>query len=280
MAVISKTAATDIPPELLKVPPFPAVAAKVLTLLSNATVDISKVAEVVGSDPTLTAHVLKAVNSYEYGLKSYVTDMRQAIGLLGLDRTRQIVVTTAVGAYLKRVMTAEVLRCWHHSIATAVLAEALADCYGTFADIAFVAGIMHDLGRLGLLVAHPQEYQRLVRDAEEHHLNLLELEEHKFGLNHAEAGRLLTEHWRLPQEFWVINGRHHDTLEGTEVDLLRIVHVACRMADVLGFGMIPPRPNFHPNTALKELRMPPALTLQNTAEELSVLIENRISTAT
>src|ERR1700680_3297053 len=151
------SSSTVLPAGLAKVPPFPALAARLLALLANPVPDIAKVAELISGDPALTAQVLKFVNSYEFALKSHVTSIPHAVGLLGSDRIRTITTTTATATYIKRLMTADMLRCWHHSIATAVVAEEIARSCRAFGNIAFAAGIMHDLGRLGLLVAHPQE---------------------------------------------------------------------------------------------------------------------------
>jgi len=69
---------------------------------------------------------------------------------------------------------------------------------------------------------------------------VLDFEAEEFGEHHAEAGRLLAELWGLPSETALIAGRHHDPCEGMELDLLRIVHVACRLADVLGYDVVKP----------------------------------------
>lgn len=273
------SACAVLPPGLHKIPPFPAVAAKLMVLLSNPMAEFSEVAELIASDPTLTAQVLKAVNSYDYALKSPVTNIRQAVALVGLSKIRQIATAAATQTYIKRLMTAELLRCWHHSVATAVLCDEIAHACGAFTNIAFVAGIMHDLGRLGLLVGYPAEYSRIMLDAENSSLDLLEIEEQKFGINHAEVGRLLGEMWELPEEFRLIMGRHHDPCDGQELDLLRIVHVGCRLADSLGFGAIA-RPAPAPGDVLTELPGSAIVNMQQTPEQLSALIEKRISSVT
>lgn len=270
---------TVLPAALNKIPPFPAVAAKLLGLLSSPSAEVNEIAELIASDPTLTGQVLRAVNSYQYALRSPVTDIRQAVALVGLNKIRQVATSAATATYIKRLMTAELLRCWHHSVATAVLAEEIAEACGRFANIAFVAGILHDLGRLGLLVAYPDEYSRLMREAEETSIDLLELENQKFGMDHAEIGRTLAQSWALPEEFLVIMGRHHDPCEGTELDLLRIVHVACRLACSLGFGAT--TRNFPPTAViLSELPAAVSAQIKKTPEEFCQLIEKRISTVT
>src|SRR5437588_4284509 len=229
-------ATESIPAGLRKVAPFPPVAARLLALLSQPEFEIKQVAELISSDPTFTARLLQCVNSYEFGLAQTVSDVRQAVGLVGRDRTRQVAVTHAMAAYTKGApRTDELRRCWQHMIATAVLAEEIAQACGEFTKVAFTAGIMHDIGRIALLVAYPNEYERAIQSAPARCLDLLDFEREEFGLDHAEAGRLLGVQWGLPAEFQVIAGRHHDPSDGSELDLLQIVHVACRMAGMLGY---------------------------------------------
>ena len=78
---------------LSKVPPFPPIAARLLILLANESVDLAELAEVVGSDPTFSARLLRCANSIEFGLANPVSDVRRALAFLGLDQTRQIIVT-------------------------------------------------------------------------------------------------------------------------------------------------------------------------------------------
>jgi putative nucleotidyltransferase with HDIG domain len=233
--------AASIAASLKKVPPFPPVAAKLLSLLSNPAVDTNEVADLIASDATFTARVLQRVNSAQFGFLSNITNVRRAVALLGLDVTRQITLAHATAAYAQGGLKAgSMRRCWQHTVATAVLAEEIAEACDAFANVAFTAGIMHDIGRLGLLVAFPEEYERVIFDAAERSLDVLDFEQEQFGAHHAEAGRLLAERWGLPSEMAVIAGRHHDSCEGAEMDLLRIVHVACRLADVLGYYVVKP----------------------------------------
>jgi HD-like signal output (HDOD) protein len=233
--------AETISASLKRVPPFPPMAVKLLSLLSNPAADTNEVADLIASDATFTARLLQRVNSAEFGFVSDVTNVRRAVALLGLDTTRQITLAHATAAYAQGGLKTETMRrCWQHTVATAVLADEIAVACDAFASVAFTAGIMHDIGRLGLLVAYPDEYERVIRDAAERSLDVLDFEEEEFGAHHAAAGRMLAELWGLPSEMLLIAGRHHDPCEGTELDLLRIVHVACRLADVLGYDVVTP----------------------------------------
>lgn len=233
--------AATIYDSLKKVPPFPPVAAKLLNLLADPSVDTGEVANLIASDATFTARLLQRVNSAEFGLAGDVTDVQHAIALLGLDTTRKVTLAHAAGAYAGGGLKTEVMRrCWRHTVATAVLADEIAAACGEFTGVAFTAGIIHDIGRLGLLVAYPDEYELAIRSAAERSLDVLDFEEELFGAHHAEAGRILAEGWGLPSDMLLVAGRHHDPCEGSELSLLRLVHVACRLADVLGYDVVKP----------------------------------------
>ena len=90
------------------------------------------------------------------------------------------------------------------------------------------------------------------------------------------TGRMLAERWGLPVEMAVIAGRHHDACEGIELDLLRIVHVACRLADVLGFDVVKPLAPSSADAVLAELPPGARLRLTQAPEELLKRIEERI----
>jgi HD-like signal output (HDOD) protein len=274
---MSRTA-TTVSEGLKRVPPFPPVAAKLLNLLAKPEVETNEVAQLISGDATFTARILQRINSVEFGLVTPVTNVRQAVALLGTDLTRQLIVTQATAAYAKGALrTQELRRCWQHTVATAVLADQIAKACGEFTTVAFTAGIMHDIGRLGLLVAYPAEYERVIRDAATRCIDLLDFERDEFGMDHAEAGRLLAERWGLPPGLAQIAGRHHDPCEGTTLQLLSIVHVACRLADALGYDVVKPLTPLDIDTVLAELPSRSKVKLGKSPAELCAQIEQSIA---
>jgi len=264
--------------DLKKVPAFPAVAARLLNLLAGQEASAAEVATLISSDAALTARLLQYVNSPMYGLRSTVTDMRQAVGLLGLDRTREITIMIATAGYAAQArQNAELQNCWRHPLATAVIADEIAKSCGAFTQTVFTAGVLHDIGRLGLMIVYPREYTRAIQGAAGHYLDLLDFEREQFGIDHAEAGRLLVEAWKLPEEFRIIAGRHHDPCEGSELDPLQIIHVACQLADVLGFGVLPPQVAGDIRAILDTLPGGAGKRLPGTEEELRTRVEHHIS---
>jgi HD-like signal output (HDOD) protein len=262
---------------LKRVPPFPPVAAKLICLLATPDVELNEVAQLISGDATFTARILQRVNSLEFGLITPVTNVRQAVALLGIDLTRQLILTHATAAYARGALrTQELRRCWQHTVATAVLADQIANACGEFTNVAFMVGIMHDIGRLGLLVAYPAEYERVIRNAAARCLDLLDFERDEFGMDHAEAGRVLAERWGLPPGLAQIAGRHHDPCEGTTLNLLGIVHVACRLADALGYDVVKPLAPLDIDAVLAELPGRGRINLGKSPEELCAQIEQSI----
>jgi len=238
---------------------------------------MSDLAEVIGSDPTFSARLLQCVNSAAFGMSFPITNIVQALSILGLGRTRQLTVALATAIYSRGALrTAELRRCWEHTVATAILADQIAQGYGAFTESAYAAGIMHDIGRLGLLVAYPKEYEQIIHEAASQCLDLLDFERERFGVDHAEAGRLLAERWGLPHEFLVVVGRHHDPREGSELDLLGIIHVACRLADCLGYEMTRPLVPLEIEAVLADLPPQARTRVHGDPEELRAMVESRI----
>ena len=160
---------------------------------------------------------------------------------MGLDQVRNATVTLATASlYRSALHASELIRCWQHTVACGILAAELAKAVGAFQDEAYTAGILHDIGRLGLLAAYPREYQKTLQDAAAKSLDLLDYEREQFGMDHCEVGRWLAERWALPKQFLVIAGRHHDLPDGSPLDLRTLIHMACRLADYLGFDVTKP----------------------------------------
>ncbi len=236
---MSTDATPAVPRKLYAIPAFPPIAARLMATFARSDIELRSVADLIASEPTFGSRVLQFANSARFSFNSKITSVRHAVSMLGIEEVRNATTTLAMASYY-RSSAVELVRCWRHTIACALLAEEIAKATGQFRDQAYTAGVLHDIGRLGLLAAYPSEYQQTVRDAAEHALDLLDYEREKFGLDHCEAGRWLAERWALPEDFRVIAGRHHDPPDGSPFDLCTLVHVACRLADHLDYDVTRP----------------------------------------
>lgn len=112
---------------------------------------------------------------------------------------------------------------------------------GLAPEKAYSLGLLHDVGRLGLLVAWPQDYSRILEEANQDGVSLLELERQLFNMDHCEVGQLLVEQWKLPADFRTVAGHHHDPPTDSEKpDFLRVAYLGCQMADSLGYWAAKP----------------------------------------
>lgn len=184
---------------LCRIPAFPPVVLRVLDLLARQETDMALLVREIASDATLSAQVLRLANSPLFGLATQVDTVHHAVVTLGFSRVQSLVMAVATTNYIKGAMRTEALQlCWRHTLASAVLCRELARGTGMDPDRAYSLGLLHDIGRLGLLVAYPDAYDGVLKAADRDSVSLLDLEKKRFGMDHCETGRRLVEQWKLP----------------------------------------------------------------------------------
>ena len=226
---------------LARIPAFPPIVLRLLDLLARDDVEIRELVALISSDPAFSVQILRVANSPLFGFRSRIDSLQSALVVLGLRRVRSLCMTVATANHMKAALRIEELsRCWRHMLACALLTEELARSCRAFEERAYTAGLLHDVGRLGLLLAYPIEYAGLLRNGGRNVLELLDCEREALGMDHCEAGRLLAQQWNLPQDFQIVAARHHDPQTNSVVDLLTLVHLGCKLADSLGFWVVEP----------------------------------------
>jgi putative nucleotidyltransferase with HDIG domain len=227
--------------QLTKVPAFPVVAIKVLQIISNDRGQLRELSELIASDAAISGEILRMANSALFGIRMEVNSILQATHMLGLERVKGLVVTIAMKAYLNGALEIPALRaCWRHSLACALIADEFAKVSRMEGDVAYTAGLMHDIGRLALVAGYRKQYADFLASAENAACDALQRERELFGVDHCQVGQLLMSRWKLPQLLIEVASRHHDPPLPTEPAFLTIVRRSCKMADTLGFGAIQP----------------------------------------
>jgi putative nucleotidyltransferase with HDIG domain len=244
-------AAPITPPEgLCRLPQFRPVALKLLKLVSAEDVAFSEVAGLLSADPAFSAEVLALANSPLYSSRIPATSLTRAIVVLGLERTRSLTLTVAMQAFVGNVQVTPALQnSWRHSLACALVAEELSPLYGISGDHGYTAGLMHDIGRLGLLKAYPKPYALLLANAYESIGRVLEAERRVFQVDHCQSGLWLTRSWGFPQELQAIAEHHHAGRFGREQGVVGLASVSCLLTDMLGF----PAVNYSVPAGIEEL---------------------------
>ncbi len=197
-----------------ELPPFPAVAARVMGMADDNRTSSLELAQVLSTDQALTARLIRISNSAYYGFARRVSTVREAVVVLGFRQVRQI----AVGASI--INTFKISRddvfdldlFWGHSVAVGVAAEALARrTRSARPEDAFTAGILHDIGRLVIRQTMPTEFRQAVHRARKEGRSLHELEIETTGYSHQEVGRALGERWKFPPHLVDAVSSHHDS---------------------------------------------------------------------
>jgi len=236
---------------LCKLPSLRPVALKILKVLSREDATLDQIATLLRSDPGFSAEVLTMANSSAYGASQPIGDLSKAILFLGLDRIRSLTMTIAMRSFSSRTQdSVEIRNSWRHSLACAFLAEEFATIHGLSKHSAYTAGLLHDVGRLGLLKAYSAQYGEVLNQVYETLAEAHDTERKLFNMDHCQAGAWLTKTWGFPEEFSEIAARHHDCPEGRERDMLGLVQTACRMADALGFGAVKYRQTMKPDDVI------------------------------
>ena len=230
---------------LSKLPPFHPAALKLLNIASDSGTAMDDFEAIFRGDPALTADLLLVANSPLFGTRASIASIRHALTHLGLDRVRSLGTTIALSFFVRnQPRTAFVRHIWAHSIATATISEVLGRVYRE-RDL-YTCGLMHDLGRLGLLLTVGQNYEKWVSTEVPNMEESNRLERARFGMDHCEAGLMVGQKWGFPTVLQNCMIAHHaqDTrLPGGPSPL---VTLACRLAAACGFPEVCQEPEPFP----------------------------------
>lgn len=223
--------------QCLHIPPFPQVALRVLDCVSHDGYSMCHLSDLISSDPALCSEVLTIANSPLIPHRFPVTSIMQAVARLGTYTLRGLCLTVAVRGYLGKSMHYPPVRAaWRHSLATALIARRLVDVGTIDLDDAHTAGIVHEIGRLGLSVLYPANYARLLETHTGTSESMIEKERELFGFDHVTVGHHLIDDWTLPADFHAVIAHADCTLKpGQPLQLDAVIHLSCRMADLAGF---------------------------------------------
>lgn len=195
-----------------QMPSLPAVATRILQIVLEDEFSLSELAALVESDPALTLKVLKSVNSAERGGHP-VTSVSHAFPLLGMRPLRILLLSVIVRDGLVGSENEEddlYKELWIHSLACAIFAGLLADrTYPQLRNEAFAAGMLHDMGKIFLLVYFPDKFMECHERITVHHEPSSRAEEQVFKVNHAAIGRELARKWHLPSLIENTIWQHH-----------------------------------------------------------------------
>jgi len=217
--------------ELTKLPSLPHVLIRLLNACQQDTACFDTLAEIITKDAVLSAKVLAVANSPVYGKSHELTSLKQTLLFLGLDTIKSIAITACVQQFFSRYSKEKsrfLKRFWEHTLYTAIVAKSLAKLTSySNPEEAYLAGLLHDIGKLIFENYSQHEYSVLVytdTSSEE----LLKREYEKYQITHDDIGARLLEIWGIPDVISeAIKYHHAQTLDIIEAhQLVKIINLS------------------------------------------------------
>lgn len=222
-------------------PPLPTSAMRVIALIKNPATSVKELETVIGQDPALAASMLRQANSAYYGYARRISSLQEAIVILGFQVIQGLAMVSAIAPLLKTKLVGYEIEqegLWKHSLLTGMAAKRL--CQNRklpYGDVAFTAGLLHDIGKLIISVYIQEVGTFLLEKVNAAKLSYVDLEEKVIGYNHATVGGFLAKTWNLPEDLVESIKYHHAPLDAQRhPELACIVHVANGLASLLGIG--------------------------------------------
>jgi putative nucleotidyltransferase with HDIG domain len=230
----------QITEKIIGLPTLPTVVTKMIELVDNPKTSASSLAKLISTDQALTAKILKLANSSYYGFPREISTVNLAIVVLGFNTVKDMGLSVSVlddFPDMENIEHFEMSRFWEHSNGVGVGAKMLADAVGyRDSDEAFVAGLLHDVGKLVLNQYLHADFVKVLQKTFATKEELIKCEIDVIGTTHAQVGAWLAEKWQLPRRIVSSIEYHHNPEHvKSNLDLIMFTHLAdilCRRAGV------------------------------------------------
>jgi putative nucleotidyltransferase with HDIG domain len=211
------------------IPTLPGSVLRVMQMIEDPFCSSSDLAKVIQADPAMAAKVLKLANSSYYGFRQKISNIPQAVTLLGFATLKNTLLAAAVFDMFRMSGTGfDLPALWTHSVTTATAAKLLAKrTRYPQSEKAFTAALMHDMGKIILARFVPQALTEIVDTIQSEHLAMYDAEKKIMGLSHPALGAWVLGRWGLPAPIVeAVEFHHHPTRAQTAFDLAGIVYLA------------------------------------------------------
>ncbi|MCL5028784.1 MAG: HDOD domain-containing protein [Bacteroidetes bacterium] len=222
-------------------PTLPTVYSSLTEAIENPRTSSEKLANIISNDQASVFKILKLVNSPFYGFRGKIDTISQAILHLGFNEVKNTVFALSVINFFSRdkiLLNFRPVDFWAHSIAVGIVTRMIgAEIGGKNLENYFLAGIIHDIGKLIFFEYAHDDYLRVLELVESKRCYIKDAENEVMGLDHSRAGHLLASKWKLPQNIQNSILHHHNGFIGNETDtLVASVHIGDIVARMLELG--------------------------------------------
>lgn len=235
---MNKDTMNEVLAHLNQLPALPTVVQEVIRSFDDSKITTSKLAHKISQDQIITAKVLRIANSSFYGLSRQIGSVQDAVVILGFDSVRTLTIAAGLIHGFSQGTDAILDRkkFWHASIQVAVYAKAIAKKLDQNQEIAFTAGLLHDIGQIVLALCLPDVYGRLLMQQTEFHTDLFEIEQAELGFDHAMLGAEVAKRWNFPLSIQHAIQFHHMPDQTIPSSITDIVHVANFFGELIEEG--------------------------------------------
>jgi HD-like signal output (HDOD) protein len=227
-----------------KLPSFPVTVNKVMEICHDANTSPADLSKVISLDPVLSGKVLQLVNSAYFGFAHEIVSPVRAIIMLGMNTVKNLALGLAVmGTFGSRnnFQALDMDGFWRHSLGVGVISKLIAKKRNVDPkklEGYFIAGLLHDIGKIPLNGKFSDEYRLAMEISDREHQSLSISERQILGIDHALAGNLIAENWRLGTEIIDTVSFHHspETYNGEQKDILYTIILANYFVKRSGIG--------------------------------------------
>ncbi len=236
--LINNQGLKEIVSRIDSLPSMPATYIELVEELKTEDASIEKIGDIISKDIGLTAKILKMVNSSFFGLRQQIAAPAKAVSMLGLDLVKAMALSSGTFDKFKhlKVPGFSLEQLWEHAMLTSTFAKIIAREGGLDrrdADTAFMAGLLHDIGKLLIAAYLPDSFAVINKLAEKISIPIFEAEEKVIGTNHSCIGAYLLGLWGLPQAILDATACHHSRHSGSveKLNPAVIIHIANALAE-------------------------------------------------
>lgn len=214
-------------------PAVPAVYLELVSALRSPSVTTEEVADIISKDMAISAKLLQVVNSAYFGYSNKTTELSEVVGMLGFESVKSLATAIRMLAHYDGIKLPDysIEELWGHSNEVAKTARQLVMAHNgnrEMAEAAFLAGLLHDIGKVVLAGNFARQYNGTQSLAAKQSLPAWEVEKEIFGATHSEVGAFLLGLWGMPMQVLEAVAFHHHPLRDNsrEFTVLTAVHVA------------------------------------------------------
>lgn len=222
--------AVDLVSGVVRLVSLPEVCIRVNEMMDEASTSASDIGKVISQDTGLTARLLKIVNSSFYGFPSKIETVTRAVTVIGLRELRGLVLAASAIETFSKIPNdiLNMVQFWRHSVYCGVVAQLLADrCHVLHSERLFVAGLLHDIGKLILCHRLPSESRMVMEKLQSEQLFDFQVEQDIMGFDHAEVGGELIKIWQMPTSLEYALRYHHNPAAADDYAMeVALVHLA------------------------------------------------------